>query len=154
MKPILFYVFGFILTAFACSSSKKAGSSAIRQGIAGRVTQVSGNRMPGEGATPAAPNAVRTRVFVYEPTTLAQVARPGDAPIYTAIHTKQVASVETDSTGAFTVALPVGSYSLFIGYGEQWYANLFDTANTIALFRVQKKKLTTANLVIRTRATY
>lgn len=153
MKPILFVVFGIILTGSACSSSKKAASSGIAQGITGRVTEARGNRMPGPGAAPSSPKGLMATVFIYEPTTLSQVSRKGDAPVYTAIFTKQVASVDTDSTGLFTVALPPGSYSLFIKQGKDYYANLFNATNHIALFTVEENKLTKADLVVRT-ATY
>jgi hypothetical protein len=85
---------------------------------------------------------------VYEPTNINQVSRIGTSPVYTAISTKQVASVETDSTGAFTVDLPPGSYSLFVKQGKQFYSNLFDVNNNIAVFTVEEGKLTKADLEV------
>jgi hypothetical protein len=154
MKYILFFLFSMALTILACSSVKKVKSSVIKQGITGFVTEMTGNQMPMKGAPPAVPKAVMTTVFVYEPTNITEVARIGTSPVYTAIDTKLVASVQTDSTGAFTIALPVGSYSLFVGQGKRFYANLFDTENNIALFTVEEDKLTRANLSVNSSANY
>ncbi len=154
MKQILFVVFTTSLLFLACSSAKKAHSSTITQGFTGRITGLTGNQMPMKGADPVVPKGILTTVFIYEPTNISQVRQLGTSPTYTAINTKLVASVETDSTGAFTVALPVGSYSVFIKQDKLFYANLFDANNNIALFTVEEGKLTTVNLTVSSGAAY
>lgn len=154
MKRNLFFLFSILLISGACSSMKKAAGNDIKQGIQGTVTEQIGNQMPMKGAEPPVPRGVKTTVFIYEPTRLADVQQLGGSPIYTAIRTKWVASVETDSTGAFQVALPVGSYSLFVKQGNQFYANLFDSLNRIALFEVEEGKLTNAKLSVSSKATF
>lgn len=154
MKHILFFLLTGCLTILGCSSAKKANSSAITQGITGRITEQTGNRMPMKDAEPATPKGILTTVFIYEPTHISQVTRTGTEPVYTAIATRLVASVETDSTGHFTVSLPVGSYSLFVKQGNRFYANLFDSNNNIALFTVEEGKLTQANLSVSNRASF
>ncbi len=139
----------------ACSSGKKAHSSvAPREGITGKLLVASGNHMPMVGAPPNEPQPLKGTILVYEPTHLSQVTRMGDAPEYTAIHTRQVASIETDNTGAFTIALPPGTYSLFVKRNNHYYANLFDSNNNISLFTVEKGKLTTAKITVSTSAVY
>ena len=142
------------MTGSGCSSAKKNKSSIIKQGLRGLITEATGNQMPMKGATPQLPRGVLTNVFIYEPTNLTQVTRQGTSPVYTAIHTRLVASVATDSTGAFILDLPVGSYSVFIQHGKQFYANLFDAENNIALFTVEEHKLTTVHLTISAAASY
>ena len=154
MKQILFSLFAIILINIACSSAKKANSVPEIQGIQGKVTEVTGNQMPMMGAPKAQPKGIKALVFIYEKTNINQVIQIGSSPIYTTINTKQVAFVETDSSGAFIFALPVGSYSLFIKQGNQFYANLFDSNNNIALFTVEEGKLTQVTLQINNRATY
>ena len=154
MKQILFSLFAIILINIACSSAKKANSVPEIQGIQGKVTEVTGNQMPMIGEPKPVPKGIKTTVLVYQPTNTNQVTQVGSSPLYTTISTNWVASVETDSTGAFTVALPVGSYSLFIKQGDQFYANLFDSNNNIALFTVEAEKLTVVKLQINNRATY
>jgi len=147
MKNILFFALALVFTGFGCSSTKKA-QMPVNQGLTGLITEVKGNQMPMKDGPRTSGKGVLTNVLIYEPTTLNQVTRVNTSAYYTAIHTKLVASVTTDSTGAYTVALPEGDYSVFIQRGKQFYANLFDTANRIAFFTVEKGKLTSANLVI------
>jgi len=126
----------------------------ITQGINGTITEAIGNQMPMQNAPARIANGIRTTVLVYEPTNIRQVSRSGTAPLYTAISTKLVASVDTDSTGAFAVSLPAGSYSLFVKHGKELYANLFDTNNNIALFTVEEGKITKANLTVSLKASF
>ncbi len=154
MKQFLFILFPVYLCFLSCSSAKKANSSEVLQGITGQVTELTGNQMPMKGAAPVAPKGIKTTVFVYEPTNITQVTRVGTSASYTAISTRLVASVMTDDSGAFTISLPAGSYSVFIGQGKQYYANLFDAANNIARFTVEAGKLTRINLSVNSSATY
>ncbi|MDB5209844.1 MAG: carboxypeptidase regulatory-like protein [Sediminibacterium sp.] len=126
----------------------------ITQGITGTITEATGNQMPMKDGPPPFARGILTTVLVYEPTNISQVSRAGTSPLYTAISTKQVASVDTDSTGAFKIELPAGSYSLFIRQGKQFYANLYDAKNNIALFTVEEGKLTRADLKVSLKASY
>lgn len=154
MKQILFILFSFSVIILACSSLKKVKSSPVKQGITGFITEVTGNQMPSPDAPRAIPKGILTTIFVYEPTNITQVTRVGTSTVYTSVNTKWVASVQTDSTGAFTLALPVGSYSLFVQQGKGFYANLFDTNNNIALFVVEEDKLTVAKLTVSVKAAF
>jgi len=154
MKQILFFLFSSGLVILACSSLKNVKSITVKQGITGQIAEITGNQMPSPDAPRSGPKGIRTAVFVYEPTNISQVIRVGTSTLYTAIHTKLVASVETDSAGIFTIALPVGSYSLFVQQGKGFYANLFDTYNNIALFVVEEGKLTVAKLTISSKAAF
>lgn len=154
MKHNLFFLFLILLTILACSSVKKTNSSVMPQGFTGRITEVAGNQMPMKGGPPVVPKGIATTVLIYEPTHISQVSRMGTSATYTAISTKLVASVDTDSTGNFTIALPVGDYSVFIKQGDRFYANLFDTNNNIALFSVEEGKLTQVNLTVSSEASF
>ena len=154
MKQILFFLFPACLAFAGCSSAKSSRSSMILTGISGVVTELTGNQMPMKDRPVASPKGIVTTVLIYEPTNMSQVTRTGTSPLYTAILTKRVASVDTDSTGAFTVALPAGSYSLFVKRGDQFYANLFDTQNNISLFTVEEGKLTRVTLSVTSKASF
>ena len=154
MKQFLFTLFPVYLCFISCSSVKKANSSQLLQGITGQVTMLAGNQMPMKGAAPAVPQGIKTTILVYQPTNITQVTRIGMSASYTAINTKLVASVITDDAGAFTISLPAGRYSVFIGQGKQYYANLFDADNNISLFTVETGKLTRISLSVNSSATY
>lgn len=148
MKQILFILLLTSYLPLGCTSVKNSTTKTIEQGISGFVTEVTGNRMPSPDAPSALPKGIQTTVFIYESTLLSQVTRIGTSPEYTVINTKQVASVQTDSTGHFAVALPVGEYSLFVQQGKAFYANLFDENNRIAPFSVKKGEVTLASLQV------
>ena len=149
-----FFSFCYYSDKYSLFFRKKGQFGAWNTGIQGKVTEVTGNQMPMMGAPKAQPKGIKASVFIYEKTNINQVIQIDSSPIYTTINTKQVAFVETDSSGAFIFALPVGSYSLFIKQGNQFYANLFDSNNNIALFTVEEGKLTQVTLQINNRATY
>ena len=154
MKPFFFVLFAHCLLTVACSPAKKLDQTMVQQGITGRITVVTGNRMPMVGAILPAPKGLVTTVYVYQPTNISQVTRSENTSLYTSIATKLVASAETDSSGAFTIPLAPGSYSIFIRQGKEFYANLFDTKNNIAPFTVEAGKLTPVNLTVSFNAVY
>ncbi|MDR3716331.1 MAG: hypothetical protein P4L51_26295 [Puia sp.] len=102
------------------------------QGLEGTVYLVSGNQMPSPDRRPATRRGVRATVCIYELTNISQATRPGLMAYYSAIATRQIAQVEADSTGHFSIALPPGHYSLFVKRGAGYYANGSDTHNNIA----------------------
>ena len=138
----------------ACYPGRTSQSPGIKQGISGFVYLESGNRMPMKGAEPQKARGLSTTIYVYEATSLGQVSRVGVSPYYTAIYSKPVTTVLSDSTGAFTVGLAPGIYSLFVKQGNRFYANTFDTNNLIAPVTVEKEKLAKASITVNSSATY
>lgn len=142
------------LSVIACYPGRTSQSPGIKQGISGFVYLESGNRMPMKGAEPQKPRGLSTTIYVYEATTLGQVSRVGTSSYYTAIYSKPVTTVLSDSTGAFIVRLAPGIYSLFVKQGNRFYANAFDARNTIAPVTVEKGKLASAIITVNSSATY
>ncbi len=151
-----FFVISLLLNLIimACAPGEAAQLPNAKQGISGFVYLESGNRMPMKGTEPQKAKGLSTTVYVYEATNLDQVSRVGVTPFYTAIRTKPVSTVYSDSTGAFTVGLAAGTYSLFVKLGNRFYANAFDTNNTIAPVTVEKGKLAHASITVNSSATY
>ena len=154
MKLILFSVFIFSLTFLGCNTTKNQGSTAAKQGISGYTFETKGNQMPMKGDAQKMTKRVQSSVFIYAPTTIADVNPTKSAVIYEAIHTQQITSVDTDSNGHFSIQLPVGKYSVFIKLGNQYYANSFDQFNNIALFEVLPGTFTEVKLTINKAASY
>ncbi len=126
----------------------KAQSPVIKQGITGNVYQVTGNQMPGPGVPRKQPTGLQATVYIYEVTNISKTTRSGNAPLYSAIHTKLVTAVTTDSTGAFGVELAAGSYSLFVKQKELYYANSFDSNNDINVVKVEDGKRTSIKIMV------
>ena len=154
MKQILFLIFFITAMVSCCSIAKPLQISAVNQGISGFVTELTGNQMPMKGADPMPPKGLVAIIYVYEQTNLSQVTKSNKTGIYTAIQTKRLATIQTDSVGAFRIALPVGKYSLFIKSGESYFANDFDQFNNICLIEVEAQKWTTARIVLNSAASY
>lgn len=154
MKQFLFILSFFSLITMACSTQQKTAAQLPAQGITGYVYRVSGNQMPMKDAAAASPKGIATTVYIYELTNTGQVQRDGVSAYYTAIRSKLVTTVTSDSTGAFTVGLAEGSYSLFTKYGDRFYANIYDGNNNIAPIIVEKGKLTKTKINMDGEAVY
>jgi hypothetical protein len=154
MKQNLSFLTLFILLTMACSPQKKSATNAPEEGITGNVYKVSGNQMPMKDANTAAPPGIATTIYIYELTNISQVQRVGVSAFYTGIHTKLVSTVASDSTGAFTIGLAPGTYSLFTKYGDRFYANIYDGNNNIAPVLVEKGKLTKVKINMDADAVY
>jgi hypothetical protein len=148
MRIFLFlFVAGFSLFS-ACKLPQKKSKMPVTQGVKGVISQISGNQMPRIGAPPSVPQPYPTTVFFYEPTDITRVLQCNQGPLFTNIYTKLILATNTDSVGAFNVQLPVGTYSVFVQAGQNFYANSFDIHNNINLVSVKKGKLTEMNIVV------
>lgn len=154
MKQNLFSLFILSLTFLSCSTAKIKASKTKLQGISGFVYEAKGNHMPMKGAPENKPKSLQTTVLIYEPTNISNTEPNTPTTVYTLIHTKRVASVNTDSTGYFKIELPVGKYSLFIKQGNQFFANMYDQFNNIALFEVLPAQFTEVKLTVNIAAAY
>jgi hypothetical protein len=152
MRLILFLIAGIFFCHLSCKSAKTQQVATISQGITGIVEQISGNQMPRIGREPDKPRPFPTTVFFYTRTDLTQVLRVEQSPFYTAVHTKLVATVETDSAGRFSAKLPVGNYSVFVQVEKKFFANSFDIRNNISLVFVDEDKLTDIKILVNHKA--
>lgn len=154
MYKILFSLLPAVVIIAACSSTKQLKSTMVKQGIVGYVYETKGNQMPYPGMPPATASPVQTTIFIYEPTNISQVQREGTSAFYKTVNTKQIDSVMTDSTGKFSVALPIGTYSLFVKINGKFYANSYNQKNDINLYSVEDGKVTDAKITVSYAATF
>ena len=113
-----------------------------KQGIKGTVLRVRGDQMPSPDITPSAPQPIQTTLYIFERTNLQQVDRQNSSTFYTAIHTKFIKEIRTDTKGRFKIRLDPGEYSVFTKKGDLYYANTFDQNNTIAPVKVVAARFT------------
>lgn len=113
-----------------------------KQGLEGYVYRISGNQMPSPDRPASKPKGIKTALYIYELTNLSQVSREDHSAFYSAIQTRFVKEIETDSSGYFKTYLPAGRYSLFAKKDSLFYANWFDGDNNIAPVVVLPKKIT------------
>jgi hypothetical protein len=153
MNKILFYLWVFLSSILSCYSTKNK-TTTINQGIEGYIYFVSGNQMPSPGKKLPPPKGIRTTLYIYTLTNLTQVKRQDQSAYYSAIYTKLISKVESDSGGYFTIQLKPGKYSLFTKTGSLFYANIFDKDNNIAPAEVLINKMTKLEIRIDHDATY
>lgn len=114
MKFYSAFLCGVILfTAAACTVRNSPAD--LKEGISGQVTLAEGNMMPGPGKKER-PKGVQRTVFIYEAASAADAE--GAAPLYTAIHTRLVAKVKSDTAGHYSVKLKPGRYAVLTGEDE------------------------------------
>lgn len=138
----------------ACLSTKKPSSIPLGQGINGYVIENQGNRMPMKGFEQKISKGFVCNILVFDSTSINDTKPNYISNVYEIINTKLVASLDTDSSGHFSVNLPTGKYSLFIKLGNKYYANLFNQYNQIAMFEVFPNRYTEAKLTMNRAATY
>ncbi|MBL7761402.1 MAG: hypothetical protein JNK08_11960 [Sediminibacterium sp.] len=154
MRLILFLAIVGGIASLSCKAPQKSAVNQAKQGISGRVAEAVGNQMPRVGQAPPEPVPYPTTVFFYEPTNIRQASQVESAPLFNAIYTRLVATVQTDSAGVFTQSLPVGTYSVFVQVGQHFFANQFDIRNNISLVTVETGKLTDIKIVVNHAAAY
>ena len=154
MKGVLVFFFIISLAFFGCAGSQTAQQSAIEQGISGYILQEKGNRMPSPDKPASTPQGLKTMVFIYPVTDINQLTKLATPGLYQSLNTPAVASATTDSSGYFSVALPLGSYSVFVKYGEGIYANWFNEKNQVSPVEVLEQKVTTVKLIVSASASY
>ena len=128
MRAIL--LAALILALGACSSDLATNPVGAQpdtpdQGVAGLVTFHEGDFMPvtDPNLMTGSITPVARVIYIYEPTTMDQVAYDGDGAFYSAIYTKLVATVESNANGEFAAELGAGTYSLFVLEDGRYYAN-------------------------------
>lgn len=141
MKRFLITAVSTFIIVTGCSSFIY-GIFCKREGIEGYVYKVSGNQMPSPDIKRPAPKGIKTTIYIYELTNIKQVKSDNRSSLYSAISSKLVKTIESNSKGYFKASLPAGKYSVFTKEGDLFYANLFDQDNNIAPVEVLRKKRT------------
>ncbi len=144
----------FIFTE--CCSQKKMNkvSSTVKQGITGKVFEVSGNQMP----SPDLPQQKNegsplSTTIVFFPLQKHENLQHRNG-IYTNIESSAIAEVISNKQGEFTIALPVGVYSVFIKLKEGYYANSFDEKMNVNPVTIKKDSLTSMKIKFDLNAAY
>ncbi|EMR04121.1 hypothetical protein [Cesiribacter andamanensis] len=137
-------------------------SDTVKQGLSGQVIWVEGNQMPGiiDDTAPSPspsperpqPRGIEREVHIYALTKTSQAQANG--VFYSNLQTELVKTVRTNEEGNFTVALPQGSYSVFVQEEEGLFANLMDGEGNINPVTVSKDSLSTLTIEVNYKAAY
>lgn len=155
---IKYLTFGFLIISVLinCSSQKYSmcKDKKVKQGVAGRVIEISGNVMPSPDmpANNETGTAYPSTVLIYELTNHNDLKQKDG--VYTSVSSKKMAESATNKKGEFKIALPEGTYSLFIKLNNGYFANLFDEKMNIHPIAVTKDAITTTIVKVNLKAVY
>ena len=147
------FKFAFILISVLCSACTASQSKKQpAQGLSGTIYLVTGNQMPTIGRPQSKGRGVARDIHIYQSTSLSQTN--GTSPLFTSIKTKLIAQTKSDSTGHYTVKLPVGKYSVFIKEGEQFFAAESDGTGALNPVEISLNALAKKDFIINHAAAY
>jgi hypothetical protein len=147
--------------AFLCGASLVAATACtvrntlpadLKEGISGQVTIAEGNMMPGPGQK-AGPRAAQRTVYIYEAAMAADAE--GSAPLYTAVRTKLVAKVKSDTAGNYSVKLKPGRYSVLTGEEEgKLFSSVSNDKGELSPAEVLPNEVLKYNILVNYKAVY
>lgn len=152
--------FTLLFVLAAALMANKCTPEDLTQGISGKVLWIEGNHMPtiideknpNNTPQPPQPKGVQREVHVYERASMNQAAANG--VFFSNIQTKLVEKVQTDEEGNFAIALPPGSYSLFVQEEEGLFANQMDGQGHINPVEVAKDSVSQITIEVNYKAAY
>lgn len=145
------FLCGAILFAVAACTVRNTPAE-LKEGISGQVTLAEGNMMPGPGQKES-PKGVQRTLFIYEAATAADAE--GGAPLYTAVHTRLVAKVKTDTAGHYTIKLKPGRYSVLTGEEEgKLFSSLSNDKGELSPAVVLPNEVLKYNILVNYKAVY
>lgn len=130
----------------------------ISQGVSGTVVFTEGNCMPPVMDNASDPSRcmrypVHRKIYIYELTQSSQ-AQETRGGFFRSVSTRKVAETTSDQEGFFELALPPGTYSVFIEEGGELYANLWDGQGNIQPVEVPEGETVFVRLDISYAATF
>lgn len=161
----IFVVIGFLNSAEAqITLSKKLPypadrfyqrptKSAIKQGVSGRVTIESGNRMPGPDMPLPEPRGIKRIVAFFPKLKVSQVQQLDEHGFYD-MKQQPICWVVSNSKGYYQASLPSGDYSVVIYELKAWYANSYDGDMTVNPIKVNRHAVSPLDIRVNYMATY
>jgi hypothetical protein len=152
MKFYTAFLCGVTLFAATACSVRNAGKTELKEGISGQVTYAEGNMMPGPGQK-AAPKGIQRTVFIYETATGADAE--GTAPLFSAVRTRLVAKVTSDTAGNYSVKLKPGRYSVLTGEEEgKLFSSVSNDKGELSPAEVLPNEVLKYNILVNYKAIY
>ena len=94
-------------------------------------------------------------IYIYEPTKLNQIEdglMPG--PIVSKINSILVDSVHSDNTGAFSLYLKPGKYSVFVKYENGYYVPFYAGKDLVSIIETKQNEKTILDIEVKVNSSY
>lgn len=164
--PQVSYFAALMVLAFGCtnmpgprgprdepSCSRRSPKPKITEGITGVVCFSQGNFMPGSSRRGGVIEPVRRTIEIHAGT-IDGVAAAAGQTFWTSVPTPLIATVTSGDDGWFEVAVPPGTYSLFVRESGRLYANGTNGDGIITAVEVVAGTVARTRLDIRYKASY
>jgi len=165
MRPVLFLLLLLLAPGLAQAQQRKAKSRKARktqaaplvQGVDGVVLFLSGNFMPGPGATGGGTKPVVRKILLFSPALDLEEMESGamDGPFVRLGNRKPAYTVTSGADGHFRIATRPGTYSLVVQEEDgRFFCNGADGDGTLCPITVAPKEWTETTVQINYAAVY
>jgi len=141
------------LILFGCGTVNVQTVKKDIEGIRGHVSEQQGNVMPSKGKLSAKGSPIRTKIYVFEPTQLAQV-QGLNGSICSKVNALLLDSTSSDSTGNYFIALKPGKYTLLVKYESGYFIPFFSGLNGLSMIQIQPKRVSDLDIIVNVKASY
>ena len=145
-------LFCLALSLVGCKPYKPEG-----QGITGTITWLEGNQMPmvtehGKAADKVAPKPIKRVVKVYPLIKFSDLRM--EEGLFTAVAGQPITEVESNDSGAYSIQLSPGRYSVFVVEENGLFSNVFDGDGNVNPVTVKENEWTLLDIVVNYKAVY
>jgi hypothetical protein len=141
----------FLLT-ISCARLPKSSSES---NFSGHIYEQKFNNMPMSDKTKSKGIPIVSTLYIYEPTRLNQIVDglvPG--PIVSKINSILVDSVSSDNSGAFSMYLKPGKYSVFVKYENGYYVPFYSGKDWASIIETKPNEKTELDIQVKANSSY
>lgn len=141
-----------VVSLVGCKPYKPEG-----QGITGTVTWLDGNQMPmvtedGKATDKVAPKPIKRVLKIYPLIKFSDLRM--EEGLFTAVAGQPITEVESNDSGAYSIQLSPGRYSVFVVEENGLFANVFDGDGNVNPVTVKENEWTLLDIVVNYKAVY
>ncbi len=121
----------------------------------GHIYEQKFNNMPMVDKVKSKGRPMACTIYIYEPTKLNQIEdglMPG--PIVSKINSILVDSVHSDNTGAFSLYLKPGKYSVFVKYENGYYVPFYAGKDLVSIIETKQNEKTILDIEVKVNSSY
>ncbi len=133
----------------------KIPKNLIKSNFSGHIYEHKFNNMPLLDKPKAKGRPLETTLYIYEPTTTNQIEeglQPG--PIVSKINSTLVDSAHADKTGAYSLYLHPGRYSVFVKYENGYYVPFYSGKNWVSIIETKQNEKTELDIEVKVNSSY
>jgi hypothetical protein len=127
----------------------------VASNFSGHIYEQKFNNMPMMDKAKSKGRPIISTLYIYEPTRLNQIVDglvPG--PIVSKINSILIDSVSSDNTGAFSMYLKPGKYSVFVKYENGYYVPFYSGKDWASIIETKPNEKTELDIQVKVNSSY